>query len=330
MSRPVVGPGLALATVLALPATWLGSQLPLLGGPLFGIALGVAAGSVVRRAVPTHVEKLRPGLLVAGHHVLQAAIVVMGFTLPLPRVVSIGRDSMPVLVGTLTVALGGAWLLRRALRLDADTATLIGVGTAICGASAIAAVTAVIRPTQERVAYALATILTFNVVAVLGYPALGHLLDMSSHAFGLWAGTAINDTSSVVAAAAAFGPDASDYAVVVKLTRSLVIVPICVVLQIQQARRTGSRSLWRAIPVFLLGFLAASVVSSLGVLPDAAVPVLTWLSTFLVTTALAGIGMTLDLGGLRTTGPRPILFGGILAAAVSVTSLGIQEVTGQM
>lgn len=161
---------------------------------------------------------------------------MLGAGLSLGEVVRVGGESLPVMAGTLTVALGGAWALGRLLGVHREAALLIGVGTGICGASAIAAVTAVTGPAKDRVAYALGTIFTFNIAAVLLFPPLGHLLGLSQEGFGLWSGTAVNDTSSVVAASYAYGATAGAYAVVVKLTRSLMIVPVCLILQARKGR----------------------------------------------------------------------------------------------
>jgi uncharacterized integral membrane protein (TIGR00698 family) len=323
-----ISPGLVTAVVVAAAASALGHALPVVGGPVFGIVLGVLLATFVPALRST---ACAPGYKVASTQVLQLSIVVLGTGLSLQQVVHVGGGSLPVLFGTLTVALGGAWVLGRALKVDRDTRTLIGVGTGICGASAIAATTAVIRPKDTEVAYALGTIFTFNIVAVLVFPPIGHLLGMSPHAFGLWSGTAINDTSSVVAAAYTYGGDAGPYAVVVKLTRTLMIIPIVLVLAVVRARRDGGgfRGMpWRrVVPLFLIGFVAASTVDTLGLVPEAWHPALSWLGTFLITTALAGIGLSLRLADMRRAGHRPLLLGALLWAAVAVSSLGLQAIT---
>ncbi|MEO3750495.1 putative sulfate exporter family transporter [Streptomyces sp. B6B3] len=326
-----------LAVAVAVPAALVGNLVPLVGGPVAGLVLGVAAGVVLRRRAPAWYARCRPGLDLAGRHVLQTAVVVLGLCLPLGRVADAGLRSLPVLLATLAVALVGAWGLGRLLRLHPDTRILIGAGTGICGASAIAAVASVIRPTAERTAYALGTIFTFNLVAVAVYPALGRLLGLSDPAFGLWAGTAINDTSSVIAAASAFGAGAVTLAVVVKLGRSLMIVPICVALHLWRARDgrgTGRRSapaaLVRAFPPFVLCFLLASALAAAGAPPAGWRPAVTELSSVLITVALAGIGAGLDPRVVRAAGPRPLLFGGALGAAVGASALGVQLVTGQL
>lgn len=187
-----------LVTAVAVP---LGRLVPLVGGPVFGILLGVIAGSVIPAL---RSEIWRPGYDFASKTLLQLSIVVLGTGLSLQQVAHVGVSSLPVMLGTLALALGGAWFFGRILGVRGDTQILIGVGTAICGGSAIAAATAAIGAKRSSVAYALATIFTFNIVAVLTFPPLGHLMGMSPEAFGLWAGTAINDTSSVVAAGYAY------------------------------------------------------------------------------------------------------------------------------
>jgi uncharacterized integral membrane protein (TIGR00698 family) len=326
-----IGPGLLLALVVAGIATVLGKFLPIVGGPVFGLVLGVTLAA----AVPAlRLPRWEPGYLVAARPVLQLSIVVLGTGLSLRQVMTVGGSSLPVMLGTLAVALGGAWLLGRLLGVRGATQTLIGVGTGICGASAIAATTAVIKARDSEVAYAIGTIFTFNIVAVLLFPPLGHLLGMSPHAFGLWSGTAINDTSSVVAAGYAYGGGAGADSIVVKLTRTLMLIPIVIGLAILNARkengRLGLRGMpWRRIvPMFLIGFLLASALNSVGVLPAGWHPALSVLGAFLITTALAGIGLSLRLADMRRAGGRPLLLGALLWIAVAGSSLGLQALTG--
>jgi uncharacterized integral membrane protein (TIGR00698 family) len=337
-----VAPGLLLALLVAVVATALGRLVPIVGGPVFGIVLGVVAAAVIPGL---RAERWAAGYEVASKPVLQLSIVVLGTGLSLQEVLHVGGQSLPVMLGTLAVALSGAWLLGRRLGVRGDTQILIGVGTGICGASAIAATTAVIKAKQEQVAYAIGTIFTFNIAAVLLFPPIGHLLGMNQHSFGLWAGTAINDTSSVVAAAYGYGGDAGSYGLVVKLTRTLMLIPVVIVLAILTARKQARADAvrhgdtaagfslrgmpWRKIvPLFLIGFVAAATLDTLGVIPVSWHPALAEFGTFLITTALAGIGLSMRLSVMRKAGTRPLLLGALLWIAVAGSSLGLQALTG--
>jgi uncharacterized integral membrane protein (TIGR00698 family) len=264
--------------------------------------------------------------------VLQGSIMVLGLGLSLRQVVSTGERSLPVLLGTLVVTLAVAWLAGRALRLGSGVTTLVGIGTAVCGASAIAAGEAVIGAGEADVSYAIATIFSFNIVAVLSYPTLGHLLGLSQHAFGLWAGTAINDTSSVVAASTVFGHSAANYGVVVKLTRTLAIIPICLALAWRNRRAGGADRGpvdWRrVVPLFIFGFLAAVALNTAGLVPVGWHHRLSDLAAWMITAALAAIGLSTSPGQIRRSGLRPLALGGILWATVGVTSLALQAATG--
>ncbi|WP_433505543.1 YeiH family protein [Pseudonocardia halophobica] len=324
-----LGPGLLLAMAVASVATFVGRAVPVIGGPVVAIVLGAAVGALVKPG-----DRLDPGLAVASRPVLQLSIVVYGTGLSLAQVANVGLSSLPVMVSTLAVALGGGWLLGRLVGVRGDGQTLIAVGTGICGASAIAATSAVIQPRRADIAYSVGVIFTFNIVAVLLFPPLGHLLGLDQQAFGLWAGTAINDTSSVVAASVAYGDEAGQHGIVVKLTRALMLIPIVIALGALKARRRnegrGPRCIpWRkVVPLFLLGFLASAAMQSLGLIPSSWREPLSLLGVFLLTTALAGIGLNLRFSEMRAAGVRPLIFGGLLWVTVAATGLGMQAVLG--
>ncbi|NUH35748.1 putative sulfate exporter family transporter [Streptomyces samsunensis] len=325
-------PGLALALALAVAGTAVGKEFPLIGGPVTGILLGVLLAAVVRPGA-----RLLPGIGFASKRVLPVSVVVLGSQLSLGQLVQVGTDSIPVMIGSLAVCLITAYGIGRWLGIARDLRTLIGVGTGVCGASAIAATAPVIGAAGVEVAYAVSTIFLFNIAAVLTFPLVGHLLGMSGHSFGLFAGTAVNDTSSVVAAATAYGPTAANYAVVVKLTRSLMIIPICLGLAWLVGRRDRAASkatarprlrVVRLVPGFLIGFLLMTTANSVGLIPAAAHHGLGELSVFLITVALSATGLSTDLIALRRTGPRPLILGGCLWVVVSATSLVLQFLTG--
>ncbi|HMH67343.1 MAG TPA: putative sulfate exporter family transporter, partial [Pinirhizobacter sp.] len=220
-------PGLLLVAAVAAIALVLGHAMPLVGGAVCGIVLGI----VVRNTRPPS-PAFAPGIRFASRQVLQASIIALGFGLSLGQVAHTGLSSLAVTLCTMAAAGLAAWLVGRALRVHDDLKILIGVGTAICGGSAIAAVVPIIKANEHDTAFAISTIFLFNLVAVLLFPWLGHLMDLSDLGFGLWAGTAINDTSSVVAAGYTYSHAAGDFATIVKLTRATLIIPICLVLSI--------------------------------------------------------------------------------------------------
>lgn len=321
---PPLVPGLLLAVALALVATAVGTRVPVLGPAVLAILLGVAVRLVLAPGAWADT-----GVAVSSKTVLQAAIVLLGTGLDLGTVVHVGVSSLPVMLVTLAAALGGGALLGRALRIDAPLRTLLAVGTGICGASAIAAVSSVLDVAAVELAYAVSTIFVFNVAAVLLFPPLGHLLGLGAHGFGLWAGTAVNDTSSVVAAGYAFSHAAGAYAVVVKLTRTLLIVPI--VLGVGALERRQGRAPRRRlvpVPLFLVGFVAAAGVRSTGVLGAGALHDLSTLALFLVAVALAAVGLSVRPAAVRAAGVRPLLLGAALWVLVATTSLGMQALTG--
>lgn len=320
-------PGLAVAVAIAVVATFLGRLVPVVGAPVVAILAGAALARFVGRR-----PAVAPGAAFSGTAVLQAAVVVLGAQLSLRQVADVGLSTLPVMLGTLVACLLAAWLVGRRLGIDGELNVLIGVGTAICGASAIAAVSPLIRARSNAVAYAVSTIFVFNIAAVLTFPALGHLLHLSQEQFGLFAGTAVNDTSSVVAAATTYGVEAGNQAVVVKLVRTLMIIPIGIALgaiaQRRSARASGVAAApgrrVPAVPWFLAGFLLVAGANTVGLVPVAAHHALQQAAVFLITTALAGIGLSTDVAGLRRAGARPLLLGAILWIVVASTSLALQ------
>ena len=323
-------PGLAICFAVAAASTALGHLVPVFGGPAFGIVFGMA----LSLATPFQ-RVLQAGAGIASRQLLQLSVVILGAELSLHDVVRVGLGSLPVMLGTLTLALVGARLFGRLLRVDGDLRTLIGVGTGVCGASAIAAVTRVVGAAETDVAYSLSTIFAFNVLAVLLYPPLGHAMGMSQHTFGLWSGTAINDTSSVVAATATYGTVASSYGVVVKLTRALMIVPICAWLAARQLRKTRSDAesavttmprWWKLVPWFIGYFLLAVLANTIGLVPHAWHANLSSSATFLITVALVGVGLSARFDEMRRSGLRPLALGAALWMTVGLSSLALQAV----
>jgi uncharacterized integral membrane protein (TIGR00698 family) len=326
-----VAPGVGLTVAIAAVATVISRFVPALGSALPALLIGVVV-AVVRR--PT--GRLAPGVAYSGKFLLQLAVVLLGVQLSLSSILIVGVASLPVMLSSLVVCLLAAWLIGRALRIPRRERTLIGVGTGICGASAIAAVAPVIGATSAEIAYAVSTIFLFNAIAVLVFPYLGHALGMDPHTFGLFAGTAVNDTSSVVAAASLFATSALGFAVVVKLVRTLMIIPISIVLSVAKQRRRdlGSRMTARRViglvPWFLIGFVIVAIANTFIPTPDVLHDSLVTVSVFLVSVALAGIGLSTDIAAIRRAGLRPLLLGGTLSVLVAATSLFVIWVSGQL
>jgi uncharacterized integral membrane protein (TIGR00698 family) len=345
-----IAPGFALALAVAAVATGVGEYVPLVGSAVPGAAIGAVIAISVKPGA-----RLAPGLKWASTFVLQCSVVLLGAQLSIGEAARVGVSSLPVMLGTLAVCLGAAWLYGRLLRVPGDLRTLIGVGTGICGGSAIAAVSPVIEAASTDVAYAISTIFLFNITAVLVFPLLGHALGMSQQSFGLFAGTAVNDTSSVVATATTYGAAATSHAVVVKLVRTLMIIPICLGLAALTARkrrpagaaaalagpaasatesaaatpaRMSPRRVLKLVPWFLIGFVLVAAVNSAGVIPAAAHSPLEHASVFLVAVALSAIGLSTNVAALRKAGHRPLLLGALLWITVAAASLGVQALTG--
>lgn len=323
--------GALYCAAIAAVATVIGSVVPLVGSAIPAVVLGVLI-SLIR----TPAAKLRPGIVYSSKFVLQCAVVLLGAQLSLRAIVEVGAESLPVMLSSLTVCLLAAWWIGRLLNIDRDVRTLIGVGTGICGASAIAAISPVIRAKSSDISYAISTVFLFNILAVLIFPAVGHALGMSPHAFGLFAGTAVNDTSSVVAAASAFSTAALGFAVVVKLVRTLMIIPISVGLAVIENKRSAGaqtftlKRIFGLVPWFLIGFLVVAAIASTGIIAPRITEAATHTSVFLVAMALAGIGLSTDLAAIRSAGFKPLLLGGVLSLLVALTTIGTMFATGHL
>ena len=336
-----IAPGLAAAVAIAIVATVIGKLVPVVGSAVPGAVIGAVIAIVVKPGA-----KLAPGLKFASTFVLQCSVVILGTQLSIGTAARVGLSSLPVMLGTLVICLTAAYVYGRALGVARDLKTLIGVGTGICGASAIAAVSPIIEAATTDIGYAVSTIFLFNITAVLLFPVLGHAIGMSQHSFGLFAGTAVNDTSSVVATATTYGPAAAQYAIVVKLVRTLMIIPICVGLAWLTDRRKGAtgatgataegsrrmspRRAVRLVPWFLIGFVVAALINTAGLIPVSSHGALSDVSLFFVAVALSAIGLSTNVTALRRAGAKPVLLGAMLWVTVGAASLGLQALTGSL
>jgi uncharacterized integral membrane protein (TIGR00698 family) len=311
---------------VASAALGLAHVVPLGSAPVIGIVLGVCVGAALNLKGPA-----RKSVKWCASVPLKAAAIALGAELPLVSVLHQGVRSLPGIVITVGVCVLAAQLIGRRLGIAARLRSLIGAGTAICGASAIAAVTPVVGAEETEVGYAVATIFLFNVLAVVLFPLLGHTLGLGQHSFGVFAGTAVNDLSSVVAVGGLYGASALHTAIIVKLTRTLMIAPLCLFFarfsrQHAEVTSTGGAPRRRRLPVpaFLLGFLLLAMLRGVGVLPASWSGAESTLATVLITVALSAVGLSVDIAGLRRAGFKPIVLGAALWVTVSALSLGCQ------
>lgn len=333
-------PGLLVCLLLAVPCWFLGHLFPVIGGPVFAILAGMITTLILGSR-----ERLQVGIAFTSKKILQYAVILLGFGLNLSEIAKVGLLSLPIICTTITVSLLISFILCKRLSMPNNISVLVGVGSSICGGSAIAATAPVIGADDEEIAQSISVIFLFNILAALFFPTFGGLLGMSNEGFGLFAGTAINDTSSVTAAAATWDTlhgtagAVLDYATIVKLTRTLAIIPITLALafwRTWQVKRgsnisNGSFQLKKIFPFFILFFVLASIITTVatmsGVSPDVFQP-FKELSKFFIILAMAAIGLNTNLVKLVKTGGKPILMGACCWAGITGASLLMQHLEG--
>lgn len=305
-------PGVALAAglgVVALAAAetaWLRQWH--LSALTVAIVIGLLLGNLsAGRLSPA----FTPGLVLAQRQLLRAGVVLYGVRLSFQDVAAVGAPGLVLDLLVVASTLGlGVWAGRRWFGLDRDTALLTAAGSAICGAAAVLAVERVIRPEPGKVAIAVASVVLFGTLDIFLYPALYPHLGLDAAAFGLYTGATVHEVAQVVAVGSAIGPETADAAVVVKLTRVLMLVPVLLLLGWREARAGGQRAM--VVPWFALGFLGVVALNSVVTIPAAAKSALLALDTLLLATAMAALGMETRLSRLRALGPRPLLLAGML------------------
>ena len=323
-------PGLCAAVALAIVADRVGGGISWLGGAGFGILSGVVLASIF--PMPA---RLRPGFVAAGKQILQLAVILLGAGLNLAAVWRTGLETLALMLVTISAVFLAAWLIGKALRIPPNNRDLIASGTAICGGSAIAAVAPVIGAKDEEISYSISVVFLFNLAAVVLFPALGRFFGLDAQTFGVWAGTAVNDTSSVLATSLAFDEASVPTATLVKMTRTVMIVPMALIFSFVAAMRarreqagaaSGERapfSFAKVFPWFVLGFLLMSIWTTWGGLPAEWADALKGAGKFLITVALSGIGLNTDLRKILRTGLRPVVLGVCLWFVVAALSLGM-------
>ena len=333
------GKGMLLCLIIAIPAWLLGKQFPIIGGAVISILAGMIVTIFFKDK-----GDFAAGIKFTSKKILQWAVILLGFGLNLGVIVETGVQSLPIIVCTIATSLIVAFVIHKVMKVPAKISTLVGVGSSICGGSAIAATAPVIDADDEEVAQAISVIFFYNVLAAIIFPTLGAILGFSTtsgEAFGIFAGTAINDTSSVTAAAStwdsmwALGSATLDKAVTVKLTRTLAIIPITLVLALYRSRKESEKgqkvSIKKIFPFFILYFIGASIITTVaihfGVSASMFSPIKT-LSKFFIVWAMAAIGLNTDIVKLIKTGGKPLFLGACCWIGITGVSLLMQHVLG--
>ena len=335
-----VFPGIILSVGVALVACWIENLMPihLVGSAVIAMFIGIILNHFLRNT-----KVFASGLKFTSKKILKFAIVLLGLSLNITTILNVGKMSLTVMIFTLLTCFGGGYFIGKALGLNWKLSNLISAGTGICGGSAIAAIAPTIDADDNDVAYAMSATFLFDMAMIVLFPIMGQAMGMTDQAFGIWAGTAVNDTSSVVATGYAFSEGAGDFATMVKLTRTLAIIPTVIIFAFVQLRlkrkealansQNGSElkanfSITKIFPWFILGFLAMSIVASVFEVPAAVVSGTKSASKFLMVCALAAIGLNTSFSSMRKAGIRPMIHGFIISVLVVIVALVVEIAMG--
>ena len=299
----------------------------LLGASIIALFMGTLINSFF------HPKWIQPALKFTSKKVLKAAIILLGASLSISTVVSVGKMTFFVMIFTFAMCFGGGYFVRKLFGLNWKLGNLISAGTGICGGSAIAAIAPVIDADDKDIAFAMSSTFLFDMVMVALYPIMGRLLGMSDIAYGIWAGTSVNDTASVVASGYAFSEMAGDFATMVKLTRTIAIIPTVLVfayIGVRMKRKelqaeTGSKKvkISKIVPWFICGFLALAILNSVGCIPADVSGTIKSVSKFLMVTALAAIGLGTSITDFKKAGLAPMFYGITIDTLVTLTALAV-------
>ena len=326
-------PGLAISIVIAVIAKAIESLLPIhiIGASVIALFIGMIINHFWKP------DFLKAGIKFTSKKVLKFAIILLGASLSVKVILSVGKLSLMVMIFTLLTCFGGGYFIGKALKLNWKLSNLISAGTGICGGSAIAAIAPVIDAEDSDIAYAISATFLFDMAMIVLFPIMGRMMGLSDMAYGLWAGTAVNDTSSVVAAGYAFSEGAGDFATMVKLTRTLSIIPTVLVFSFVNLRlkRKGNPDIKHSkvniaglFPWFILGFLAMAMINSLRVIPTEVSTFAKDVSKFLMVTALAAIGLNTSFKDMKKSGVNPMIHGFIISALVVIVAIGVEWCMG--
>ena len=286
-----------------------------------------------------HPSWIKPALKFTSKRILKIAIILLGASLSVNTIMSVGKMTFFVMIFTFAMCFGGGYFIRKLFGLNWKLSNLISAGTGICGGSAVAAIAPVIDADDKDIAFAMSSTFLFDMVMIALYPLMGKWLGMSDIAYGIWAGTSVNDTASVVASGYAFSEAAGDFATMVKLTRTIAIIPTVLVFayigtRIKQKEMQSSEgkkvNILKIVPWFICGFLALAIVNSIGLIPAEVSGVLKGTSKFLMVTALAAIGLGTSITDFKKAGLAPMFYGITIDTLVTLTALVVIWCMGLM
>lgn len=332
-------PGIGFCLLIAIPSVFLGQYFPIIGAPVFAILFGILVASFLK---VESITVIKTGLTFSSKKILQWAVILLGFGLNLNVIFKIGITSLPIIISTILIAFVITFIFYKITNISNNLAILIGVGSAICGGSAIAATAPVVKADENEIAQSVSVVFLFNVLAALIFPTLGMIIGFNTHIpdpFAIFAGTAVNDTSSVTAAASTWdslhnlGSKTLDMAVTVKLTRTLAIIPITFVLAIMLSKQENSEksSIKNSFPTFILYFLGATilttVITNFGVQSEV-FDIPKMISKFFIVLAMSAIGLNTSVKKIMNAGYKPILLGFSCWVAVTLISLFAQKLMG--
>ena len=319
--------GLLLCLLIGTIAALLGKRFSIIGGPVFAILLGLIIALFPRK------NYFQSGITFTSKKILQYAIVLLGFGMNLFDIFKVGSQSLLIIISTISTSLIVSYLVSKLMKIPSNVSILVGVGSSICGGSAIAATAPVINANDEDIAKSISVIFLFNVIAAFLFPILGNLLGLNDIGFGMWAGTAINDTSSVVAAgqtwASSHGNDiALNYATIVKLTRTLAIIPITIILALYRSKKNTATKVnfSKIFPWFILFFLLAAIISTVFNLSSNITSPISESGKFFITMAMGAIGLNTNIVKLIKTGGKPIIMGVCCWISIAFVSLLMQHI----
>ena len=333
-------PGIILSAVIAFLACWIENILPihLIGSAVIAMFIGMFLNHFLHNTT-----LFSDGLKFTSKKILKFAIILLGLSLNITTILHVGKMSLTVMIFTLLTCFGGGYFIGKALGLNWKLSNLISAGTGICGGSAIAAIAPTIDADDNDVAYAMSATFLFDMAMIVLFPIMGRALGMTDEAFGIWAGTAVNDTSSVVATGYAFSEGAGDFATMVKLTRTLAIIPTVITfafiqlnLKRKEAQATfqndssikANFSIKKIFPWFIIGFVIMSCIASIFPIPATVISGTKALSKFLMVCALAAIGLNTSFSNMKKAGIRPMIHGFIISALVVIVALGVEIAMG--